>query len=75
MPRVRNSLRTHVGDLDVGAVACGLGRAIGNSFLTVSFVVIHGKLISGSFVAEENERAWIGGFSCHFFPFSIGVIT
>ncbi|KAK4482609.1 hypothetical protein RD792_009773 [Penstemon davidsonii] len=27
---VRKSLRTHVGDLDVGAVACGLGRAIGN---------------------------------------------
>ena len=30
MPRVRKPLRTHVGDLDVGAVACGLGRAIGN---------------------------------------------
>ncbi|KAI7748039.1 hypothetical protein M8C21_028543 [Ambrosia artemisiifolia] len=28
--RVRKSLRTHVGDLDVGAVACGLGRTIGN---------------------------------------------
>ncbi|KAG8375862.1 hypothetical protein BUALT_Bualt09G0003200 [Buddleja alternifolia] len=27
---VRNSLRTHVGDLDVAAVACGLGRTIGN---------------------------------------------
>ncbi|XP_047309451.1 type I inositol polyphosphate 5-phosphatase 12-like [Impatiens glandulifera] len=27
---VRKSLRTHVGDLDVAAVACGLGRAIGN---------------------------------------------
>ncbi|KAF5942252.1 hypothetical protein HYC85_019894 [Camellia sinensis] len=27
---VRKTLRTHVGDLDVGAVACGLGRAIGN---------------------------------------------
>ncbi|XP_051126488.1 type I inositol polyphosphate 5-phosphatase 12-like isoform X1 [Andrographis paniculata] len=27
---VRNSLRTYVGDLDVAAVACGLGRAIGN---------------------------------------------
>ncbi|KAL7145675.1 hypothetical protein ABFS83_07G102600 [Erythranthe nasuta] len=27
---VRKNLRTHVGDLDVGAVACGLGRAIGN---------------------------------------------
>ncbi|KAK6774042.1 hypothetical protein RDI58_029281 [Solanum bulbocastanum] len=27
---VRKSLRNHVGDLDVGAVACGLGRAIGN---------------------------------------------
>ncbi|XP_022878980.1 type I inositol polyphosphate 5-phosphatase 12-like isoform X2 [Olea europaea var. sylvestris] len=27
---VRKALRTHVGDLDVGAVACGLGRAIGN---------------------------------------------
>ncbi|XP_057491389.1 type I inositol polyphosphate 5-phosphatase 12 isoform X2 [Actinidia eriantha] len=27
---VRKPLRTHVGDLDVGAVACGLGRAIGN---------------------------------------------
>ncbi|KAJ8551486.1 hypothetical protein K7X08_021501 [Anisodus acutangulus] len=28
--RVRKSLRKHVGDLDVGAIACGLGRAIGN---------------------------------------------
>lgn len=27
---VRKSLRTHVGDLDMGAVACGFGRAIGN---------------------------------------------
>ncbi|KAI3511418.1 hypothetical protein L1887_18571 [Cichorium endivia] len=27
---VRKSLRTHVGDLDVAAVACGLGRALGN---------------------------------------------
>ncbi|KAL8160324.1 hypothetical protein V2J09_001861 [Rumex salicifolius] len=27
---VRKSLRTHVGDLDVAAVACGLGRTIGN---------------------------------------------
>ncbi|KAL4561252.1 hypothetical protein LXL04_033415 [Taraxacum kok-saghyz] len=27
---VRKSLRTHVGDLDVAAVPCGLGRAIGN---------------------------------------------
>ncbi|PIN06996.1 Inositol polyphosphate 5-phosphatase [Handroanthus impetiginosus] len=27
---VRKNLRTHVGDLDVAAVACGLGRAIGN---------------------------------------------
>ncbi|GAA0145330.1 phosphatase [Lithospermum erythrorhizon] len=27
---VRKSLRVHVGDLDVAAVACGLGRAIGN---------------------------------------------
>nr|XP_027120743.1 type I inositol polyphosphate 5-phosphatase 12-like [Coffea arabica] len=27
---VRRTLRTHVGDLDVAAVACGLGRAIGN---------------------------------------------
>ncbi|KAK2998745.1 hypothetical protein RJ639_023184 [Escallonia herrerae] len=27
---VRKTLRTHVGDLDVSAVACGLGRAIGN---------------------------------------------
>uniref|UniRef100_A0A5B7APP4 Putative type I inositol 1,4,5-trisphosphate 5-phosphatase 12-like n=1 Tax=Davidia involucrata TaxID=16924 RepID=A0A5B7APP4_DAVIN len=27
---VRKDLRTHVGDLDVAAVACGLGRAIGN---------------------------------------------
>ncbi|KAK1356385.1 type I inositol polyphosphate 5-phosphatase 12 [Heracleum sosnowskyi] len=27
---VRKTLRTHVGDLDVGAVPCGLGRAIGN---------------------------------------------
>lgn len=28
--RVRKSIRNHVGDLDVGAVACGIGRAIGN---------------------------------------------
>ncbi|XP_071718485.1 type I inositol polyphosphate 5-phosphatase 13-like [Rutidosis leptorrhynchoides] len=27
---VRKSIRTHVGDLDVGAVACGLGRTFGN---------------------------------------------
>ncbi|KAK4374214.1 hypothetical protein RND71_004891 [Anisodus tanguticus] len=27
---VRKTLRAHVGDLDVAAVACGLGRAIGN---------------------------------------------
>ncbi|KAL8482708.1 hypothetical protein ACS0TY_025666 [Phlomoides rotata] len=27
---VRKELRTHVGDLDAAAVACGLGRAIGN---------------------------------------------
>ncbi|XP_049397510.1 type I inositol polyphosphate 5-phosphatase 13-like isoform X1 [Solanum stenotomum] len=27
---VRKTLRVHVGDLDVAAVACGLGRAIGN---------------------------------------------
>ncbi|PWA39931.1 endonuclease/exonuclease/phosphatase family protein [Artemisia annua] len=27
---VKKSLRTHVGDLDVGAVACGLGRTFGN---------------------------------------------
>ncbi|XP_051118075.1 type I inositol polyphosphate 5-phosphatase 12-like isoform X2 [Andrographis paniculata] len=27
---VRKTLRTHVGDLDVAAVACGFGRAIGN---------------------------------------------
>ncbi|KAA8527223.1 hypothetical protein F0562_034680 [Nyssa sinensis] len=27
---VRKDIRTHVGDLDVAAVACGLGRAIGN---------------------------------------------
>lgn len=33
--RVRKTLRTHVGDLDVAAVACGLGRAIGNK---VNFV-------------------------------------
>lgn len=28
--RVRKSLRAHIGDLDVGAVPCGFGRAIGN---------------------------------------------
>jgi len=28
--RVRKNLRMHVGDLDVAAVACGLGRTIGN---------------------------------------------
>lgn len=28
--RVRHALRSYVGDLDVAAVACGLGRAIGN---------------------------------------------
>jgi len=27
---VRKSIRTHVGDLDVAAVPCGFGRAIGN---------------------------------------------
>lgn len=28
--RVREDLRTYVGDMDVGAVACGSGHAIGN---------------------------------------------
>lgn len=28
--RVRKNLRTHVGDIDVAAVPCGFGRAIGN---------------------------------------------
>lgn len=28
--KVRKSLRIHVGDLDVAAVACGLGRKFGN---------------------------------------------
>jgi hypothetical protein len=27
---VRKNLRTHVGDIDVAAVPCGFGRAIGN---------------------------------------------
>lgn len=30
LPRVRRPLRTHVGDIDAGAVPCGFGRAIGN---------------------------------------------
>lgn len=33
--RVRKSLRTHVGDLDVAAVACGLGRTFGNKVCIV----------------------------------------
>lgn len=28
--RVRNNIRTHVGDVDAAAVPCGFGRAIGN---------------------------------------------
>lgn len=27
---MRNNIRGHVGDVDVAAVPCGLGRAIGN---------------------------------------------
>lgn len=27
---MRKNLRTHVGDIDVAAVPCGFGRAIGN---------------------------------------------
>ena len=34
--RARKEIRTHVGDLDVAAVPCGFGRAIGNKvFLTL----------------------------------------
>ena len=35
--RARKEIRTHVGDLDVAAVPCGFGRAIGNKVgLTLS---------------------------------------
>ena len=35
--RTRKEIRTHVGDLDVAAVPCGFGRAIGNKVgLTLS---------------------------------------
>lgn len=41
--RVRKSIRTHVGDLDVGAVACGIGRAIGNkvSFFSMLTCIVN----------------------------------
>lgn len=38
LSRVRKSIRTFVGDLDVAAVACGLGRAIGNK-VTICYLI------------------------------------
>lgn len=38
---MRKALRTHVGDLDVGAVACGLGRAIGNKVRLLNKSTFH----------------------------------
>lgn len=46
--RVRNSIRTYVGDLDVAAVACGLGRAIGNK-VTSSFSKFHKRVYFSMF--------------------------
>ena len=34
--RARKDIRTHVGDLDVAAVPCGFGRAIGNKVCLTS---------------------------------------
>lgn len=49
-----------MGDLDVGAVACGLGRAIGNkvyrSFSHISYFM-HEFGILSLFLIEEDENA------------------
>ncbi|GAB4844253.1 hypothetical protein Ancab_037617 [Ancistrocladus abbreviatus] len=42
---VRKSLRTHVGDLEVGAVACGFGRAIGNKGGVGLRLRVHDRII------------------------------
>ena len=42
--RVRKNLRMNVGDLDVAAVACGLGRTIGNKVL-ILFIAVNDNLI------------------------------
>lgn len=66
---MRKTLRTHVGDLDVGAVACGLGRAIGNKvcmFPDFSFFL---------YVTEEIEGTYIGIGLVHVLPDLNRVIT
>ncbi|GAB4862009.1 hypothetical protein Ancab_037263 [Ancistrocladus abbreviatus] len=42
---VRKSIRTHVGDLEVGAVACGFGRAIGNKGGVGLRLRVHDRII------------------------------
>lgn len=41
MFRVRRNVSCHVGDVDVAAVPCGFGRAIGNKVHVFSFLVAH----------------------------------
>ncbi|KAL9237545.1 hypothetical protein vseg_012079 [Gypsophila vaccaria] len=42
---VRKNIRTHVGDLDVGAVACGFGRTIGNKGGVGLRLRVHDRII------------------------------
>ncbi|XP_039060549.1 type I inositol polyphosphate 5-phosphatase 12-like isoform X2 [Hibiscus syriacus] len=42
---VRKNLRTHVGDIDAGAVPCGFGRAIGNKGGVGLRIRVHDRLI------------------------------
>ncbi|KAM7277569.1 hypothetical protein ACFE04_004703 [Oxalis oulophora] len=42
---VRKSLRTHVGDVDAGAVPCGFGRAIGNKGGVGLRIRVHDRII------------------------------
>ncbi|KAM7502949.1 hypothetical protein LguiB_001853 [Lonicera macranthoides] len=42
---VRNNIRSHVGDVDVAAVPCGLGRAIGNKGAVGLRMRVYGRII------------------------------
>lgn len=44
MFRVRSNVSRHVGDVDVAAVPCGFGRAIGNKVHVFSFLVANREL-------------------------------
>ncbi|KAA8538834.1 hypothetical protein F0562_025526 [Nyssa sinensis] len=42
---VRNNIRRHVGDVDVAAVPCGFGRAIGNKGAVGLRMRVHGRIM------------------------------